>query len=118
MDEKSTPPTGQSSATEADKYSAEGEFWYSRIDEKAAAQFLDLSTRSMQGFRQKGGGPVFIALSPRCIRYTRTDLRNWCNDHLRSSTSDAGAPLAQTAERRPTDSPRAPTGEILAEPEV
>ena len=94
MDEKSTPPAGQSSATEADKYSAEGEFWYSRIDEKAAAQFLDLSTRTMQGFRQKGGGPVFIALSPRCIRYTRTDLRNWCNDHLRSSTSDAGAPTS------------------------
>ncbi len=63
-------------------------FWYSLIDEEAAATFLDLSVRSMQGYRYKGGGPRFVRLSSRCVRYRRIDGREYVEARLCSSTSD------------------------------
>ncbi len=63
--------------------------WYPLVDEKGAAEFLGLSTRTMQGLRQKGSGPRYVALSQRCVRYRRSDLVQWCDQHLRNSTSDA-----------------------------
>ncbi len=65
-------------------------FWYSLIDEEAAAAFLDLSVRSMQGYRYKGGGPKFVRLSSRCVKYRRIDCREWSEARLRTSTSDPG----------------------------
>ena len=50
---------------------ASPDFWFQLIDEKAAAKFLNLTTRSMQAARQRGGGSRFIRLSARCIRYRR-----------------------------------------------
>lgn len=66
-------------------------FWHQLIDEKAAAAFLDLTDRTLQGLRQKGGGPHFIRLSSRCIRYRRIDLKAWADERIRTSTSDTGA---------------------------
>jgi hypothetical protein len=66
------------------------EYWFGLIDETPAADFLNLSTRQMQGYRYKGGGPIYIRLSPRCIRYRRIDLREWSEGMFRSSTSDQG----------------------------
>ena len=66
------------------------DYWFSLIDEKAAADFLDLTSRTMQGFRQKGGGPKYIHLSSRCLRYRRIDLHNWAEARVRTSTSDTG----------------------------
>ena len=68
----------------------DADYWLSLIDEKAAADFLSVTTRTMQSLRQRGTGPRFHALSARCIRYTRADLRAWALDHLRASTSDPG----------------------------
>lgn len=65
-------------------------FWYSLINEEAAAAFLDLSVRSMQGFRYKGGGLKFVRLSSRCVKYRRVDCREWSETKLRTSTSDPG----------------------------
>ncbi len=69
---------------------ADAGFWYSLIDEKVAAAFLDLSVRSMQGYRYKGGGPKFVRLSSRCVKYRRVDCREWSETKLRTSTSDPG----------------------------
>ncbi len=66
------------------------DYWYALINEKAAASFLDLERRTMQGMRQRGGGPNFIRISSRCIRYRRIDLREWAEARMRSSTSDVG----------------------------
>jgi hypothetical protein len=65
-------------------------YWYELIGEGLAADFLDLSVRSMQGYRYRGGGPYFVRLSSRCVRYRRIDLREWIEARLRSSTSDSG----------------------------
>jgi hypothetical protein len=89
---KSPPPPIPSSADEAPKSwdAAAHGFWFDYIDEEAAAEFLDLTRRTLQGYRQRGGGPRYYAFSARCIRYRRIDLRAWADVRIRSSTSDAG----------------------------
>ncbi len=66
-------------------------YWHSLIDERTAASFLGMTDRFMQHRRQQGDGPQFVAVSARCIRYRRLDLRAWSEARLRSSTSDHGA---------------------------
>ena len=64
-------------------------YWHELILETEAAEFLDLTPRSMQAMRQRGGGPRFIRLSSRCIRYTRTLLKSYADARMRTSTSDS-----------------------------
>ena len=66
----------------------EADFWYGLINETAAAEFLNLSVRSLQGYRYKGGGPRFVRISSRCVKYRRIDGREWAEARLCSSTSD------------------------------
>ena len=65
-------------------------YWHSLIDESESADFLDLTPRSMQAMRQRGGGPPFFRLSARCIKYTRYRCKVWYDARMRSSTSDPG----------------------------
>ena len=69
----------------------DADYWYSLIDEEAAAAFRGVTVRKMQKDRQTGDGPKFIRLSSRCIRYRRVDLRADAESRMRTSTSDAGA---------------------------
>ena len=71
-------------------------FWHELIDEKAAGDFLGITDRTMQTMRQRGGGPRYVSISARCLRYRRIDLKTWADSRLRSSTSDPG-PEAATA---------------------
>ena len=66
------------------------DYWQALIDEKAAAAFLGLTDRTMQAYRQKGGGCKFIRLSSRCLRYRRIDLKAWADARIRTSTADPG----------------------------
>lgn len=59
------------------------------IDENEAAAFIGYSVRALQGWRVKGGGPRFIKVSSRSIRYRRRDLIEWAESRLRASTSEA-----------------------------
>ena len=61
-------------------------FWSELIKEREAAQFLGLSVRTLQAYRWRGGGPQFIQLSKRCIRYRRSDLTAWADNKLRDNT--------------------------------
>ena len=69
-------------------------YWHALIDEKAAADFLGLTNRTLQALRQRGGGPQYIFLSARCLRYRRIDLRKWAEARMRTSTSDPGKEAA------------------------
>ena len=60
------------------------DYWHSLVDEKAAAAFLKLTDRTMQAYRHRGGGPRYIRLSSRCIRYRRVDLRAWVEARIRT----------------------------------
>ena len=57
-----------------------------------AAFLLGLSPRTLEALRLRGGGPIFIALTPKAVRYHREDLENWIAGRRRMSTSDPGLP--------------------------
>ena len=56
-----------------DDGAADINYWQELIGEEVAARFLKLTTRYLQAKRSKGGGPRFIRLSVRCVRYRRIE---------------------------------------------
>lgn len=58
------------------------------IDEHKAADFLGYTIRALQNWRVRGGGPKFVKVSGRSIRYRRRDLIQWAEGLLVSSTSE------------------------------
>lgn len=62
------------------------DYWHGLISENAAAEFLHLSPRTLQGLRQRGGSPIFVRISNRAVRYRRLDLACWTEAKLKSST--------------------------------
>jgi len=61
------------------------------INENDAAQFLGYSVRALQNWRVRGGGPPFVKVSGRSIRYRRRDLIAWAEARLCAHTSEAAA---------------------------
>jgi len=55
-----------------------------------AAFILGLSPRTLEAMRLKGGGPPYIAVTARAVRYRRGDLDSWIFSRRRFSTSDEG----------------------------
>ncbi len=66
------------------------DYWHALVDEKEAGRFLGLTDRTLQSYRQRGGGPKYISISSRCLRYRRIDLKAWADARIRTSTSDSG----------------------------
>ena len=81
----------------------DADYWYCQINEKVAAAFLDLQARTLQAYRQRGGGPRYVAVSTRCIRYRRVDLRAWAEARLRTSTPKVESSSQDRAERGRAD---------------
>lgn len=61
------------------------------VTEARAAELLSVNPRTLQQWRLRGGGPPFVRISSRCVRYRWRDLLAWTEQHLRSSTSDFGS---------------------------
>jgi len=59
------------------------------FDEHKAADFLGYTIRALQNWRLRGGGPKFVKVSGRSIRYRRRDLIEWAEGLLVASTSEA-----------------------------
>ena len=83
-------PTALATVDQAPELGFNSGYWQELIPETEAADFLNLTTRSMQGMRQRGGGPPFFRLSARCVKYTRYRLKRWYDSRIRTSTSDPG----------------------------
>lgn len=60
-----------------------------------AAYLLGNSERTLEAWRLHGGGPPFIALGRRTVRYRRGDLLAWIAARRRQSTSDPGPTAPQ-----------------------
>lgn len=60
------------------------------LREEEAAKFLNVSPRTLQGWRVTGGGPPFVKYSNRCVRYRQEDLDQWIEERTRRSTADPG----------------------------
>ncbi len=56
---------------------------------REAARELSLKPSTLEVWRVRGGGPVFLQLG-RAIRYRREDLLAFMESSLRESTSDPG----------------------------
>ena len=54
------------------------------------AYLSGLSIRTLEALRLKGGGPVYLALGRRAVRYLRRDVLEWIEARRRQSTSDPG----------------------------
>ena len=59
------------------------------LTEQGAAPVLNVSVKTLQAWRVRGGGPPFLKLN-RCVRYWKSDLREWMEQGRRTSTSDNG----------------------------
>ena len=57
------------------------------IDERIAAQFLGYSCRALQNWRTRGGGPPYVKVSARSVRYRRRELMSWAEAKLRSHST-------------------------------
>lgn len=60
------------------------------LTESEAAAFLNFTPRAMQAWRIRGGGPAYIRVSARAIRYRQEDIDRWLDERRRTSTSDDG----------------------------
>jgi hypothetical protein len=64
-----------------------------RFSVRDAADYLGLSTSTLNKLRVFGGGPVFLKLGRR-VAYDLGDLDAWLNAKRRRSTSDSGEAAA------------------------
>ena len=58
------------------------------LTEAEAADLLGFTVRALQGWRYKGGGPQFVKINGKSVRYARRELRKWIDVNQRRSTSD------------------------------
>jgi len=61
----------------------------SLLNETQAADFLNVSIRSLQAWRVKGNGPKYSKIG-RSVRYRQCDLDAFVEGNLTVSTSEAG----------------------------
>ena len=58
------------------------------LTEKEAAEALGFTPRFLQERRLRGGGPQFVRVSARAVRYRPEDLQTWAAERVRGSTSE------------------------------
>ena len=58
------------------------------MPEAEAARLLAVSQRTLQAWRLRGGGPLFVKAG-RAVRYRRRDLISWMDANAVASTSEA-----------------------------
>jgi hypothetical protein len=60
------------------------------LTEAQTADVLNVSMRTLQAWRVRGGGPLFVRAG-RAVRYRRRDLLVWVEQNTAASTSEAKA---------------------------
>lgn len=60
---------------------------YHLLTTKDAASFLDISEKTLEGWRSAETGPKFYRMGGRLVRYFRSDLEDW----LRNEQPSAGS---------------------------
>jgi len=57
------------------------------LTEKETAELICYSHRALQNWRVRGGGPKYVKVSARSIRYQRRDVLNWIEERKRKHTA-------------------------------
>lgn len=55
------------------------------LTEKAAAELIGCSYRTLQGWRHNGIGPAYRRMGPRRIAYALADIQAWSDDNRQST---------------------------------
>lgn len=64
------------------------------LTEAATAEYLSVSIRTVQAWRLRGGGPLYVKLG-KSVRYRPADLEQWVEQNLTANTSaEVGAGLS------------------------
>lgn len=59
------------------------------LNERKTAEYLSVSQKTLQNWRQQGRGPRYIRLSAGAVRYRLSDLHTWIDFRCFQSTSEA-----------------------------
>ncbi len=69
------------------------------ICEKDAARLLGFTPRFLQARRLRGGGPPFVRISQRAVRYRVSDLKRWAEARIVRNTSSKAGQVDDVAEQ-------------------
>lgn len=58
------------------------------LTEAEVARYLNINVRTVQNWRLRGGGPTFIKINNRAVRYRPGDIKAYVDAQERASTSD------------------------------
>ena len=62
------------------------------LNQRQAASLIGVSERTLECWRCRGGGPPFVKISRRAVRYRRQDIDQWVGERVQHSTSDESHP--------------------------
>ena len=65
------------------------------LAEKEVAALICYSQRALQNWRVRGGGPAYVKVSARSIRYQRRDVLKWIEDQKPSQGESNDIPRAK-----------------------
>ncbi|AML50929.1 helix-turn-helix transcriptional regulator [Falsihalocynthiibacter arcticus] len=57
------------------------------MDEKEAASLICYSVRALQNWRHRGGGPKYVRVSSRSIRYAYSEVMEWIDTRRVANSS-------------------------------
>jgi predicted DNA-binding transcriptional regulator AlpA len=63
------------------------------IDQAAAAEYLGVAPKTMAQWRFRGDGPKYVKLSPKCVRYRKSDLEDYTEQRTVAHTTEATVKL-------------------------
>ena len=58
------------------------------LNQRQAASLIGVSERTLECWRCRGGGPPFVKISRRAVRYRRQDIDQWVGERVMHSTSE------------------------------
>ena len=58
------------------------------LNQGQAASLIGVSERTLECWRCRGGGPPFVKISRRAVRYRRQDIDQWVGERVQHSTSE------------------------------
>ena len=64
------------------------------LTQTQAAEILNISPRTLEGWRRKGLGPSFVVYSSRCVRYSERALLEWVQK--RKASLSTSCPAAES----------------------
>jgi predicted DNA-binding transcriptional regulator AlpA len=58
------------------------------LDTRQVADLLGMSVAWVEIARHKGSGPAYVRVTPRCVRYRRSDVKAWLNERCHCWTGE------------------------------